>query len=283
VARPVVVVHGGAGNPPPERIGDGAEHHAALRAAVEAAIEALPGGAPAAARAAVELLEDHPLFNAGRGSVLTSAGGVEMDASVMDGRTGSAGAVAAVTTVRYPVALAQAVADHAGHMLLVGEGADRFAAEQGLERRDPSWFVTRSGGAAGGPGTVGAVVLDGEGGLAAATSTGGRRGQLPGRVGDSAVIGAGTWADATRAVSMTGDGEAIMRRLSAHAIAHSAAPLGRACDDAIAALEPAEAGLIALDADGAIAMPFNTRVMHRGWWTGASAGVETRVNRDPRE
>jgi beta-aspartyl-peptidase (threonine type) len=282
VPEPVVVVHGGAGNPPPERIGDGAEHHAAMRAAVEAAIGALPDGAPAAARAAVELLEDHPLFNAGRGSVLTSAGAVEMDASVMDGRTGSAGAVAAVTTVRHPVALAQAVAGHAGHMLLVGEGAERFAEANGLERRDPGWFVTKRRSGAG-PGTVGAVVLDAQGALAAATSTGGRRGQLPGRVGDSAVIGAGTWADGRRAVSMTGDGEAIMRRLSAYGIAHSAAPLGQACDDAIAALEPAEAGLIALDADGAIAMPFNTRVMHRGWWTGASAGVETRVSPDPRE
>jgi isoaspartyl peptidase/L-asparaginase-like protein (Ntn-hydrolase superfamily) len=201
-----------------------------------------------------------------------------MDASLMDGPTGRAGAVAALTTVRHPIALAQAVMEHTPHLLLVGDGADRLAAERGLERMDPSWFVTERGAAAG-PGTVGAVVLDGDGALAAATSTGGRRGQLPGRVGDSGVIGAGTWADDRRAVSMTGDGEAIMRGLSAHAIAHAPAPLAQACDDAIAALGDAEAGLIAVDADGAIAMPFNTRVMHRGWWTGGA--VETRVSRDP--
>jgi beta-aspartyl-peptidase (threonine type) len=271
---PAVVVHGGAGNPAPERIGDGAEHHAALRAAVEAAVAALPGGAPAAARAAVELLEDAPLFNAGRGSVLTRDGRVEMDASVMDGSSGAAGAVAAVTTVRHPVALAHAVAVESPHTLLVGDGAERFAAERELERMDPSWFITERRTTAG-PGTVGAVVLDERGVLAAATSTGGRRGQLPGRVGDSAVIGAGTWADGRRAISMTGDGEAIMRALSAQSIASSAAPLQQACDDAVAALGGAEAGLIALDADGTIAMPFNTRVMHRGWWSGG--GVETAV------
>lgn len=273
---PAVVVHGGAGNPRPERIGDGSEHHAALRAAVEAAIAALPHGALAAARAAVELLEDDPLFNAGRGSVPARDGRVEMDASVMDGGTGAAGAVAAVTTVRHPVALAHAVADHSPHLLLAGDGADRFAADRGLERMDPAWFLSGRDATAG-PGTVGAVVLDERGALAAATSSGGRRGQLPGRVGDSAVIGAGTWADGRRAVSMTGDGEAILRRLSAHAVAASPAPLAQACDDALAALGEVEAGLIAVDASGAIAMPFNTRVMHRGWWTGAGGAPETAV------
>src|SRR3954447_2636739 len=131
---PAVVVHGGAGNPAPERIGDGAEHPAALRAAVEAAVAALPGGAPAAARAAVELLEDAPLFNAGRCSVLTEDGRVEMDATLMDGRSGSAGAVAALATVRHPIALAQTVMERSPHVLLVGDGAERFAAEHGLER-----------------------------------------------------------------------------------------------------------------------------------------------------
>jgi beta-aspartyl-peptidase (threonine type) len=121
-------------------------------------------------------------------------------------------------------------------------------------------------------------VLDERGALAAATSTGGRRGQLPGRVGDSALIGAGTWADERRAISMTGDGDAIAQRATAHTVALSTAPLGAACDEAIAALGHAEAGLIAVDADGTIAMPFNTRVMHRGWWS--AGAIETRVSRD---
>src|SRR4051812_4243570 len=235
VGSAAVVVHGGAGNPAPGRIVDDAEHHAALRAAVEAAIEALPQGALASARAAVELLEDAPLFNAGRGSVLTGDGRVEMDATLMDGRSGGAGAGAALATGRHPIALAQAVMEHSPHVLLVGDGAERFAAEHGLERMDPSWFVTERCTTAG-PGTVGAVVLDADGDLAAATSTGGRRGQLPGRVGDSALVGAGTWADGRRAISMTGDGEAIIRRASAHSIALSGAPLAEAAGEALAAL-----------------------------------------------
>ena len=270
---PAVVVHGGAGNPRPDRTRDDGEHHAALRAAVEAAIAALPLGAVAAARAAVELLEDAPLFNAGRGSVPCAEGHVEMDASLMDGRSGRAGAAAVLRTVRHPIALANAVMEHSPHVLLVAEGAERFAAQEGLERMDPDWFVTPRRTPSG-PGTVGAVVLDEQGALAAATSTGGRRGQLPGRVGDSALIGAGTWADERRAISMTGDGDAIVRRASAHAIALSQAPLTQACDEAIAALGDAEAGLIAVEAGGAIALPFNTRVMHRGWWTGDA--IETR-------
>ena len=209
--------------------------------------------------------------------MLNADGDVEMNASLMDGRSGLAGAAAALRTVRHPIALADAVMERSPHVLLVAEGAERFAAEHGLERMDPSWFVTRTRTPSG-PGTVGAVALDESGDLAAATSTGGRRGQLPGRVGDSALIGAGTWADDRRAISMTGDGDAVVRQVSAHTIALSAAPLAVACDDAVAALGDAEAGLIALDADGAIAMPFNTRVMHRGWWTGGA--VETRASRD---
>jgi beta-aspartyl-peptidase (threonine type) len=269
-----VVVHGGAGNPPPERLADESAYHAALREAIEAAVAALPDGAPAAAVAAVESLEDVPLFNAGRGSALNSDGAVEMDAALMwaDG----AGAVAAVRTVRHPIALAKTVMESTPHLLLVADGAERLAQEHGLERMDPAWFVVPRPDPT--PGTVGAVVLDGRGALAAATSTGGRRRQLPGRVGDSPIFGAGTWADGRRAVSMTGQGEAIMRALSAHAIALSPAPLEEACGDAIAVLAPAEAGLIAVDAEGNIAMPFNTRVMHRGWWAGGA--TETRLSRD---
>ena len=279
-AGPVVVVHGGAGN---GRVTDEAAVHAALRKVVERAIDALPHGAVAAAVAAVELLEDDPRFNAGRGSVPTSDGHVEMDAAVMCGRSGRAGAVAAVNTVRHPIALARAVTD-SEQVLLVADGAERFADERGLERRPPEWFLTRARTQAPGPGTVGAVVRDADGALAAATSTGGRRGQPPGRVGDTPLIGAGTYADARRAISMTGDGERIVEALSAHTIALDPRPLTEACDDAIARLGEAEAGLIAVDADGNIAMPFNTRVMNRAWWPaeGAGSGKAARGSRDAR-
>src|SRR4051812_27376637 len=155
-------------------------------------------------------MEDNPIFNAGRGSVLTADGRVEMDAALMCGRTGRAGAVAAVTSVRHPVALARAVMEETADVMVAGAGADDLAADLSLERMDPDWFVTerqrrrlrralegRAHEDAGDTpiGTVGAVVLDDDGALAAATSTGGRRGQRPGRVGDSPIIGAGTFAD----------------------------------------------------------------------------------------
>lgn len=273
--QPVVVVHGGAGNPTRERLGDEARFHAGLRAAIDAALARVGDGAVAAAVAAVEVLEDDPAFNAGRGSVLTSEGTVEMDAAVMDGSSGLAGAVAAVTGVRHPVALARAVMERSPHVLLVAHGAQRFAAEIGMDATDPAWFVVASRPEETTPGTVGAVVLDEQGGLAAATSTGGRSQQAPGRVGDTPLIGAGTWADRRRAVSMTGHGEAIVRNASAHSIALGGGTLADACRDAMALLAPSDAGLIAVDAEGHIELPFNTRVMHRGWWTGGT--VETRV------
>jgi L-asparaginase / beta-aspartyl-peptidase len=263
---PTLVIHGGAGNPPPERLGDETRYHRALRAALVAGANAIGDGAVAAVQAAVESLEDAPEFNAGRGSVLNREGFVEMDAAVMDGRTGDAGAVAAVQRVRHPVALAHVVMRHTPHLLLVAAGAERFAEEHGLDLMEPDWFLVEHRPEEVAPGTVGAVALDASGALAAATSTGGRSRQLPGRVGDSPIMGAGTWADGRRAISMTGRGEAILANLSAHAIAHSAAALDEAAGDAIAALGDADGGLIAVDADGTVALPFNTRVMHRGWW-----------------
>ena len=262
-----------------------------------AAAAALTAGAGAvgAAQAAVARREDDPRFNAGRGSVLTAEATVEMDAAVMCGRSGRAGAVAAVTTVRHPVALARAVMETTEDVMVAGAGADRLAAEVGLETMDPAWFVTerqlrrlrraQEGVAhqdAGDTpiGTVGAVVLDGEGALAAATSTGGRRGQRPGRVGDSPIIGAGTFADSRVAVSATGNGEALMRRCGAHEVSalmrHAGMGLADACAAVVEGIE--EVGLIALDADGAIAMPFDTTLMHRGW-TLDDGSVETRVFR----
>jgi len=226
------------------------------------------------------VLEDAPVFNAGRGSVLTSDGTVEMDAAVMCGRTLRAGAVAAVTTVRNPVSLARAVMESSDHALLVGAGAEGLAAELGLERMDPEWFVTEAQrrrlarDAGDSRGTVGAVALDDQGRLAAATSTGGVRGQRPGRVGDSPLVGAGTFADAACAVSATGDGEHIMSAVAAHEVSalirYCGLPLAEACEQVVRErLEPlgAAAGLIAVDARGEIAMPFNTAIMHRGWQT----------------
>jgi beta-aspartyl-peptidase (threonine type) len=160
-------------------------------------------------------------------------------------------------------------------VLLAAHGARRLAHEIGMDATDPGWFVVPHRPEDAAPGTVGAGVLDEQGGLAAATSTGGRSRQAAGRVGDTPLIGAGTWADGRRAISMTGHGEAIVLNASAHSIALSPAPLEEACGAALTALAGSDAGLIAVDAGGRIAMPFNTRVMHRGWWTGGA--METRV------
>jgi beta-aspartyl-peptidase (threonine type) len=277
VTLPAVVVHGGAGNPRAGRVEDEAPYHEALLEALAAAREH-PDDALSAVEAAVRAMEDAPVFNAGRGSVLTSEGKVEMDAAVMSGETLRAGGVAVVRTVRNPVSLARAVMEGGDHVLLVGAGADSFAAELGMERMDPEWFVTESQrrrltrDEGDRKGTVGAVALDTRGYLAAATSTGGMRAQRPGRVGDSPIVGAGTYADSACAVSATGDGEHIMSAVAAHEISalirHRGLSLVDACDTVMhGRLEPlgAEAGLIAVDAQGNMAMPFNTAIMHRGW------------------
>src|SRR4051794_28843818 len=213
---PVLLVHGGAGNPVGGSVDDEPAHHEALRDALLAGYERLAAGEPAldAAEAAVRSLEECALFNAGRGSVLTAEGRVEMDAAVMDGASRQAGACAGIMQVRHPVSLARAILEKTPHVLLVGDGAERYAADAGLDFEDPDWFVTereRRRHAGGEHGTVGAVALDSNGLLAAATSTGGVRGQLPGRVGDTPVIGAGTWADERVAVSCTGAGEQFIR------------------------------------------------------------------------
>jgi beta-aspartyl-peptidase (threonine type) len=290
-------VHGGCGNPSGGTVEHEEDYHRGLEEAVLAAAAALTAGAGAvgAAQAAVSRLEDNPIFNAGRGSVLTADATVELDAAIMCGRTGRAGAVAAVTTVRHPVAVARAVMEATDDVMLVGPGAERLASERGLERMDASWFVTdrqlarlrraQAGMAHEDPGdspigTVGAVVLDAEGALAAATSTGGRRGQRPGRVGDSPIIGAGTFADGRVAISATGNGEAIMQTCGAHEVSalmrHRGLGLSEACETVIRDIE--EIGLIALDSGGNLAMPFDTTLMHRGWKLG-DGPVETRVFR----
>lgn len=280
MAEPALAVHGGAGHRGPR---DEAPYREAVGRAIDAGWAALAsGGALAAVQAAVELLEDAPQFNAGRGSVLTAAGSVEMDAAIASGPDRRAGAVACVTRVRNPVRLARAVMDRTPHMLLAGRGAEALAVELDLELMKPAWFVTaaererltRGAGDRGG-GTVGAVARDESGALAAATSTGGVRGQLPGRVGDSPLLGAGTWADEACAVSATGDGEAVIRAVAAYEIARrveGGAPLAEAAEGVLRGRVAAlggSGGVIALGATGDPALPFTTAVMHRGSRTGA--------------
>jgi beta-aspartyl-peptidase (threonine type) len=284
---PVLLVHGGAGDPRGGQIDDEAAHHDALRDALLAGYEPLAGGAAAldAAEAAVRSLEECALFNAGRGSVLTADGRVEMDAAVMDGASREAGACAGVTSVRHPVSLARAIMEKTPHTLLVAEGAERYAADAGLEFEDPGWFVTERERArharADQHGTVGAVALDANGGLAAATSTGGTRGQLPGRVGDTPVIGAGTWADDHVAVSCTGTGERFIRAALAHELSARVRYTGDPVPDAAAVVIAGlsgQGGLIVVGRDGSVAMPFNTALMYRGRAAGGS--VQTSIWRD---
>ena len=272
---PVLLVHGGAGNPR-GGVDDESAVHAALRDALLAGYELLGGGGAAldAVEIAVHSLEDCAFFNAGRGSVLNTEGRVEMDAAVMDGSSRQAGACAGVTGVRHAVSLARAIMEKTPHVLLVGEGAERYAQDAGLDFEDPSWFVTereRARHADGDHGTVGAVALDSAGQLAAATSTGGVRGQLPGRVGDTPLIGAGTWADERVAVSCTGTGEQFIRAAAAHELSAQVRHGGVALPDAAAVvIDDLDGGFIALGEDGSWAMPFNTPLMYRGRAAGGS-------------
>jgi L-asparaginase / beta-aspartyl-peptidase len=275
-----IAVHGGAGAPRPGDEDRREAREAALADSLRAGLGVLSAGgtALAAVVAAVEVLEDAEDFNAGRGSVLTAAGTVEMDAAVAGGAGRRAGAVAGVTGVRHPVAAARAVLDDGRHVLLAGPAATEFARRAGLAFERPEWFITerrRWEAEARGGSTVGAVALDGDGHLAAATSTGGRAGQLPGRVGDSPVIGAGTGADDdTCAVSGTGDGEAFLRASFAHEVDAqlrlAGCALDEACRRALARVEAlgGAGGCVALDRDGRAAMPHTTPVMHRGWGRG---------------
>ena len=319
-AKPVLAIHGGAGTILRSRmsavmeaayraelakiLADGERQLARGDAALDVAIEA------------VRRLEECELFNAGKGAVYTADERHELDASVMDGATRRAGAVAGVTRVRNPVLAARAVMEHSGHVMLIGPAADAFAFEHQLERVEPGWFGTpqrlaqlrvaqasASGqvldhdgqtlAAAADPvadsaadpagaqapldertkfGTVGAVVRDARGQLAAATSTGGMTNKRPGRVGDSPILGAGCYADARVAVSCTGTGEAFMRIAAAHEISArmrlAGQPLEAACRRVVFEDLPTvggEGGLIAVDERGGVWLGFNTEGMYRGW------------------
>ena len=226
---------------------------------------------------AVRTLEDDPQFNAGRGAVFTREGRHELDASIMDGRELRAGAVAAVTTVRNPIALARAVMERTPHVLLAGDGADAFAREIGMQPVPNDYFSTerrreslqRTRDREGSRGTVGAVALDRAGNLAAATSTGGLTGKRSGRIGDSPIVGAGTYADnRTCAVSGTGTGEEFIRHAIAHSVSARMQLAGETLHQATHAvvndvLRPDDGGVIAVSHRGEIAMPYNTDAMFR--------------------
>jgi len=283
-----LAVHGGAGTIPQAESSHSrrVSYHDALRRALTAgrSILATGGSALEAVTEAVAALEDDPLFNAGRGSVFTRAGTQEMDACVMDGMDRRAGAVAGVFGPRNPVRAARAVMERSRHVLLIGAGALAFCRENGVAFCEPDYFRTEArwqelqralehpGREPPQYGTVGAVALDRGGNLAAATSTGGMTGKAPGRVGDTPIIGAGTYADnATCAVSATGHGEFFIRHVAAFAIAARLRHGGQSLDQAARAVidELAAAGgsggVVAVDHAGALALPFNTAGMYRGY------------------
>ncbi len=292
---PVLVIHGGAGvvrhdmTPAREK---------AIRAAMTRSLRdgyaVLKAGKSAvdAVAAALVVLEDDPNFNAGKGAVFTHGGSNELDAAIMDGDTLRAGAVAGVQHVKNPILLARAVMDKTSYVMLSGTGAEEFAKQQGITLVDPSYFRTEQRwqqlqkalkeDAAKHPhadeetakhfGTVGAVALDAQGRLAAGTSTGGVNDKRWGRIGDSPIIGAGTYANSDCAVSGTGWGEFYMRAVAAYEICMKVTqmrvPLKRAAAVVINQEIPSmggSGGAIALDAQGQISIPFNTDVMYRGW------------------
>jgi L-asparaginase / beta-aspartyl-peptidase len=274
--KSVIAIHGGAGVLRADK--PGARHRAALKEALEAGYELLLAGKSSldAVAAAVVVLEDSPLFNAGRGSCFNSDGEIEMDASIMEGATLRAGAVAAVRRIRNPVLAARAVMEKSRHVLLASDGAERFASKHGLRFERPEYFHTAWRRAAlkknlkSHHGTVGAVALDSDGNLAAATSTGGYTGKMPGRIGDSPIIGAGTYADNRAcAVSGTGLGEAFIRAAVGYDIGArmlymnaSVAAAARGALRNVASLG-GDGGVIALDRRGNVAMPFNSEGMYR--------------------
>ncbi len=304
----VLAIHGGTAGPRSEL---SPELEKLIRADMQRALEAghavlekPDGTALDAVEAAVRVMEDSPHFNAGKGSVFTHEGQIEMDASIMDGSNLKGGAVASVTVIRNPITAARAVMDKTRHVLLAGRGAEVFATKAGLETVDPAYFWTerrwnqikkiwereakeraagktngrqaRKDSAADEPwGTVGAVARDTQGNLAAATSTGGRTNKMYGRVGDSPILGAGTYAEnGVCAVSGTGEGEFFIRYAVGHDIAALMKYRGLSLDSAtteviIGKLKPAggEGGVVSIDAQGNFAAPYNTPGLYRGYIT----------------
>jgi beta-aspartyl-peptidase (threonine type) len=273
-------------------------YHAKLKEALEAGYQVLRQGGSSldAVVVTIQILEDSPLFNAGKGAVFTAAGRNELDAAIMDGASRKAGAVAGITTVKNPIKAARAVMDNSPHVMMIGPGAEEFAQTQGLEIVDPAYFYTEdrfkqlekikqreaNQGKDGGwlPlvgqekfGTVGAVALDQFGNLAAGTSTGGMTNKKFGRVGDAPIIGAGTYADnQTCAVSATGHGEYFIRAVVGYDVAalmaYKQLSVQAAAEEVVMKKlveMGGEGGIIALDKNGNFAMPFNSAGMYRGF------------------
>lgn len=314
-SKVAIAIHGGAGTILRENMT--AEREADYRAKLEEALQAgyavLENGGSSldAVTSAIQIMEESPLFNAGKGAVFTNEGKNELDAAIMDGKTRNAGAVAGISTIKSPVAAARAVMDNSPHVMMIGKGAEQFASEQGLETVDPSYFYTdrrfeqlekirdteksqldHDGDQRPGDkksedkkqsyldthfpdrkfGTVGAVAVDQNGNLAAATSTGGMTNKRYGRVGDVPVIGAGTYADnASAAISATGHGEYFIRSVVAHDICAIMKYQDKSVQEAANEVVKDKlvemgggGGVIAIDQDGNIAMPFNTKGMYRG-------------------
>lgn len=326
--RWAVVLHGGAGVI--ERRSMSAEmdvaYRAALKRSLQAAADVLEKGGTSidAVEAAIKLMEDDPLFNAGKGAVFTADGKNELDAAIMDGSTMKAGAIAGVTRTRHPISLARGVMEKSPHVMLIGAGADQFAASVGLEQVDPSYFFTerrwqglirqlkkegaplpqRPQGAPEAPkggmaeieppdahkyGTVGVVALDRNGDIAAGTSTGGTQAKRWGRVGDSPIIGAGTYAsNQSCAVSATGTGEYFIRLTVARTICARMQYQGMKLQDAADEVVQKElkaihgdGGVIAIAPDGQMAWSFNTSGMYRGRAEEGKA-IEVKIYADER-
>jgi L-asparaginase / beta-aspartyl-peptidase len=291
----ILVIHGGAGTITPASMTPDKEllYHQKLKEALDSGYVILQNGGKSmdCVVAVISILEDSPLFNAGKGSVFSASGKNEMDASVMDGKTLMAGAVAGVTTIKNPIKAAEAVMNRSEHVLLFGEGAEIFAKSQHLEIVDPAYFFdstrynqwkkvnTREQSflSENNPdqkfGTVGCVALDADGNISAGTSTGGMTNKKFGRVGDSPIIGAGTYADNnTCAISCTGHGEYFIRLAIAHEISalmeHGKLTLGEAAEKVIMGKLTAlggTGGVIGITRTGEIVMTFNTEGMYRGY------------------
>lgn len=296
-----LAIHGGAGGDgpwkgptdlDPQRIACMHNVLSTVGSMLESGIDALE-----AVTVAVEMLEDEPLFNAGVGSVLAADGSVTMDASIMRGSDSAAGSVVNVTNIRHPIRAANKILQKGWPVMLNSKGAENFALEKGLEEVSQEWLITdlrkaqwkkwrdtksRPGSTDEddeaildhdneGMGTVGAVAIDSQGSLAAATSTGGMTGKPDGRIGDTPIIGAGTWADKAVAVSCTGVGEAFIRTCAAHEVSsriRMGDSLLEACEGVLYQVAPlgGRGGIIAINDEGDLVMPFQTTLMYRGSW-----------------
>ncbi len=296
-----LAIHGGAGGDgpwkgptdlDPQRIACMHNVLSTVGSMLESGMDALE-----AVTVAVEMLEDEPLFNAGVGSVLAADGSVTMDASIMRGSDSAAGSVVNVTNIRHPIRAANKILQKGWPVMLNSKGAENFALEKGLEEVSQEWLITdlrkaqwkkwrdtksRPGSTDEddeaildhdneGMGTVGAVAIDSQGSLAAATSTGGMTGKPDGRIGDTPIIGAGTWADKAVAVSCTGVGEAFIRTCAAHEVSsriRMGDSLLEACEGVLYQVAPlgGRGGIIAINDEGDLVMPFQTTLMYRGSW-----------------